>query len=88
MHRIVVPVDFSETSLKAARFTAQMLAGKKDAIAILYNNYETEEDKDVCINSLESLKKEFFLIGVASVELEHEMGGDLIESKPCLAAIH
>lgn len=80
MHRIVVPVDFSETSLKAARFAAQMLAGKKDAVAILYNNYEAEEDKAICINYLESLKKEFIRIGVTSVELEHEMGGDLIEN--------
>ena len=80
MHRIIIPVDFSETSLQAARFTAQMLAGKKDAVAILYNNYETEEDHDISINYLESLKKEFSRAGVNSVELEYEMGGDLIDN--------
>ena len=80
MHRIIIPVDFSENSLKAARFAAQMLAGKKDAMAMLYNNYETEDDHDICINYLESLKKEFVRAGVHSVELECEMGGDLIEN--------
>ena len=35
MHRVIIPVDFSETSMNAARFTAQMLAGKKDALAVL-----------------------------------------------------
>jgi nucleotide-binding universal stress UspA family protein len=85
MRRIIIPVDFSETSLKAARFAAQMLAGKKDTAAILYNNYENEDDQDTCIKSLESLKKEFLSAGVNSVELEHEMGGDLVENITRLA---
>jgi nucleotide-binding universal stress UspA family protein len=80
MHRVIIPVDFSDASLKAARYAAQMLAGKKDAMAILYNNYESEDEHDICINYLESLKKEFFKYGVTSVELEHEMGGDLVDN--------
>ena len=80
MHRVIIPVDFSENSLKAARFAAQMLAGKKDATAILYNNYETEDEQGICINYLESLKKEFLSAGINSVELEHEMGGDLVDN--------
>ena len=80
MHRVIIPVDFSENSLRAARYAAQILAGKKDAVAILYNNYESEDDRDVCLNYLESLKKEFLKSGVESVELEHEMGGDLIDN--------
>jgi nucleotide-binding universal stress UspA family protein len=85
MHRVIIPVDFSENSLKAARFAAQMLAGKKDASAILYNNYETEDEQDICINYLESLKKEFLRTGVNSVELEYEMGGDLVDNITRLA---
>ncbi len=85
MHRVIVPVDFSETSLNAARFTAQMLAGKKDAVAILYNNYESEDDYDVVVGYQESLKKEFLEKGVVQVEYENEMGGDLIENIACLA---
>lgn len=80
MHRVIIPVDFSETALNAARFTAQMLAGKKDALAILYHSYESAADADVCIGYLESLKKEFLQKGVAEVEYVTEMGGDLIEN--------
>jgi nucleotide-binding universal stress UspA family protein len=80
MHRIIIPVDFSESSLRAARFASEMLAGKQDAVAIIYNNYETEDDHGICINYLESLKKEFLKKGVFTVELEHEMGGDLVDN--------
>ena len=80
MHRVIIPVDFSDTSLNAARFAAKMLSGKKDAVAILYNNYETDDDHDITINYLESLKKEFIHSGVESVQLEYEMGGDLIDN--------
>ena len=59
MHRVIIPVDFSETSLNAARFTARMLAGKKNAVAVLYNNYESSGDYDVVVGYQESLKKEF-----------------------------
>lgn len=85
MRRVIVPVDFSETSLNAARYTAQMLAGKKNAVAILYNNYESPGDYDVCIHYQESLRKEFLAKGVINVECVNEMGGDLIENIARLA---
>lgn len=80
MHRIIIPIDFSETSLNAARYTAQMLAGKEDCTAILYNNYESPDDLDICMNYQQSLKREFINAGVKNVECEREMGGDLIEN--------
>jgi nucleotide-binding universal stress UspA family protein len=80
MHRVIIPVDFSESSLKAARYAAQMLAGKNDAAAMLYNNYETEDDRDISINYLQSLRNEFLSIGVHTVDLEYEMGGDLVDN--------
>lgn len=85
MHRVIIPVDFSETSLNAARFTAKMLSGKQDAVAILYNNYESPDDHDITINYLESLRNEFIKSGVVTVQLEHEMGGDLIDNIANLA---
>jgi nucleotide-binding universal stress UspA family protein len=80
MHRVIIPVDFSTTSLNAARFTAQMLAGKKDSLAVLYHNYEKKKELAECSRQLESLKKEILDLGVATVEIEKEMGGDLIEN--------
>jgi nucleotide-binding universal stress UspA family protein len=85
MHRVIIPVDFSETSLNAARYTARMLAGKDEALAILYNNYESEDDLDICIMYQESLKKEFIKAGVKNIQCEREMGGDLIENISRLA---
>jgi len=85
MHRVIIPIDFSETSLNAARFTAKMLAGKKNATAVLYNNYENEGDLDVITHYQESLKKEFRACGVENIECESEMGGDLIENIARLA---
>jgi nucleotide-binding universal stress UspA family protein len=85
MHRVIIPVDFSETSLNAARFAAQMLAGKKDTVAILYNNYEGPGDYDVAVMYQENLKREFRARGVEQVQYENEMGGDLIENISRLA---
>ena len=85
MHRIIIPIDFSETSLNAARYTAKMLAGKEDTVAVLYNNYESEDDYDVVIGYQETLRKEFKKLGVVNIEYENEMGGDLIENIARLA---
>jgi len=85
MHRVIIPVDFSETSLNAARYAAKMLAGKENALAILYNNYESQDDLDICMNYQQSLKREFINAGVKNVECEREMGGDLIENISRLA---
>ena len=80
MHKVIIPIDFSETSLNAARYAAKMLAGKDDSTAILYHNYEHADDFDISHNYQESLKKEFIRAGVKNVVCENEMGGDLIEN--------
>lgn len=80
MHRIIIPVDFSETSLNAARFAAQMLSGQKDALAILYHNYSDKKDEEMSRSYLESLKAELLEKGDTAVECEMEQGGDLIEN--------
>jgi len=80
MHRVIIPVDFSETSLNAARFASKMLAWNESVTAVLYHNYESESDYDISLFYLESLKREFNKAGVRQVICEHEMGGDLIEN--------
>ena len=85
MHRVIIPVDFSETSLNAARYAAKMLAGKENAQAVLYHNYDSDDEYDICLNYQESLKKEFLKAGVKNGVCEHEMGGDLIENISLLA---
>lgn len=85
MHRVIIPVDFSDTALNAARFVGLMLAGKQDALAILYHSYKDEGDEEMCKNYLESLKMELLHKGDLHVECVTEMGGDLIENLSRLA---
>jgi nucleotide-binding universal stress UspA family protein len=80
MHRVIIPVDFSDTSFNAARFAAQMLAGKPGVTVILYHRYRDPDERDICISYLESLKLEMQEKGVSSVEYETEMGGDLVDN--------
>ena len=44
MKDFIIPVDFSETSLNAARYAADMLSGKPDSHVILYNMFKHEDD--------------------------------------------
>jgi hypothetical protein len=55
MKSVIIPVDFSDTSLNAARYVAMMLAGHSDAKVVLYHNYEHEADRDIAISYLERL---------------------------------
>ena len=85
MHRVIIPVDFSDTALNAARFAAHMLSGKKDALIILYHNYKDPQDHEMCMNYLKSLKMELHHKGDLNVECITEMGGELIENIARLA---
>lgn len=85
MHRVIIPVDFSDTALNAARFVGLMLAGKADALVILYHNFKDNEDEEMCKNYLESLKMELHHKGDLNVECITEMGGDLIDNLSRLA---
>ena len=85
MQRVIVPVDFSDTALNAARFVGKMLAGKPHTAAILYHNYKDPQDEEMCMNYLESLKMELLHKGNLGVEIIVEFGGDLIENVSRLA---
>lgn len=85
MHRVIIPVDFSDTALNAARFVGNMLAGKKDTLAILYHNFKDPQDQEISRNYLESLKMELHHKGEINVECVTEMDGDLIDNLSRLA---
>lgn len=57
MNTVIVPVDFSETSLNAARYAAQLLAGQKTNI-ILYHSFTKPVQAENVINGLENIKEE------------------------------
>ena len=85
MKSVIIPVDFSDTSLNAARFVAAMLSAHSDTNVVLYHNYEHESDKDIGTSYLESLKRELLEKGDTRVEYIMEMGGNLVENIDRLA---
>jgi nucleotide-binding universal stress UspA family protein len=80
MKDVIIPVDFSEVSLNAARYAADMLSGKPDTHVILYNMFTDQKESKTAGKYLESLKTEFLQKGVAdNIECVKEYGEDLID---------
>lgn len=85
MKTVIIPVDFSETALNAARYAAEMLSGKSDAGIILYNLYHNDDDFEIAGTYLDSLRNELLVKGDKSIECIREKGDDLIDSLERLA---
>ena len=79
MKDYIIPVDFSETSLNAVRYAADMLGGKPESHVILYNMFKHEGDGLTAASYLESLKAEMEEKGVKNIELVKELGTDLLD---------
>lgn len=85
MKTVIIPVDFSETSFNAARYSAQMLSGKPDAHIVLYTMFENDDEYETATNYLNSLKKELEWKGDKDIEIVVEQGDDLVDSLERLA---
>ena len=85
MKNVIIPVDFSETSLNAARYAAEMLKGRTETNVILYSLFEKEEEGENTASYLDSLKNELEEKGVLNVDIVKEMGDDLIDCLDRLA---
>lgn len=85
MRDIIIPVDFSETSLNAARYAAAMLSGKENTRVILYTMFKAEDEAAISEQYLQSLKAELEQKGVLSIETVKELGADLIDNLGRLA---
>ncbi len=86
MLNVIIPIDFSETSLNAAHYGVKMYAGRQDVNIILYHFYTKGDDIDVDIKYLESLKAEF-LGYLPNVEILNESGNTFIESLTAFAHV-
>jgi nucleotide-binding universal stress UspA family protein len=85
MKDFIIPVDFSETSLNAVRYAADMLSGRPESHVILYNMFKHEDDSAMAGSYLESLKAELEQKEVSHIELVKELGSDLIDNLGRLA---
>jgi nucleotide-binding universal stress UspA family protein len=73
MNTVIVPVDFSETSLHAARYAAQLLTGHYGVTMILYHGYGKSSEAAGVTKSLEDLKAELIKDNIVKMEvLAHE----------------
>ena len=85
MKTVIIPVDFSETALNAARYAAEMLSGKPDASIILFNLYHHDDEYETSGHYLDSLKNELLVKGDKEIECVREKGHDLVDSLERLA---
>ncbi len=85
MKTVIIPVDFSETALNAARYAAEMLSGKPDASIILYNLYHHDDEFETAGHYLDSLKNELLAKGDKEIDCIREKGNDLVDSLERLA---
>jgi len=67
MNTVIVPVDFSETSLNAANYAAQLLTGHYGVTMVSYHSYNEASEPKTAAKSLEKLKgelKDFYSIRI------------------------
>jgi nucleotide-binding universal stress UspA family protein len=78
MNTVIVPVDFSEPSLNAARYAVQLLTGHYGVNMILHHVYEKTGRAHEASENLEKLKKELMEIGIVKITTLAEQGDDFI----------
>lgn len=69
MNTVIVPVDFSETSLHAAKFAAQLLAGHYGVNMVLYHSYSKASEADKINEDLEKLRAELMQDNIVKIEV-------------------
>lgn len=79
MKTVVVPVDFSTTSLNAATYAVKMLAGSYDTNLILYHMYEKSSDEELANEQLTNLQNAFMANSPLRIESIAVPGDDVIE---------
>lgn len=85
MQTVIVPVDFSETSLNAARYAIQLLTGHYGVNMVLHHVYEKANQAEEAVAKLEELKTTLRESGIVKTEVLAEQGSDFITELEKLA---
>lgn len=85
MKTVIVPVDFSETSLNAARYATKFLTGHYGVNMILHHVYDKAEEAVEITARLEQLKNRLRESGIVKMEILAEQGDDFIDELEKLA---
>src|SRR5256885_8303506 len=78
MKTIVVPVDFSETSLNAVTYSVKMFTGVYGVNLTLYHVYEKTNQKESSEVALKELRNGLFDTGIVKIQLLCEEGHDFV----------
>ncbi|MEO6611492.1 MAG: universal stress protein [Chitinophagaceae bacterium] len=79
MQTVIVPVDFSETSLHAARYATQLLNGHEGVNMILHHVYDKASQATEATQKLEDLKTSLLEKGNVKTEILAEEGDFIAE---------
>jgi nucleotide-binding universal stress UspA family protein len=79
MNTVIIPVDFSETSLRAAGYGVKLLTESPETEIILYNVCEKAEAYDNRMENLQRLKEELSLNRTVNISLLAEQGDFITE---------
>ena len=79
MTTVIVPVDFSETSLNAARYAAAFLKGQYGVTMILYHSYSNSDDAVKAGEQLESLKAQLIALSHVNIEILNHNESDFVD---------
>jgi nucleotide-binding universal stress UspA family protein len=85
MQTVIVPVDFSDTSLNAARYAVQLLTGHYGVSLVLHHVYEKASQEEEAIQKLDILKTSLRDSGIVKIEILAEEGSDFIAELEKLA---
>jgi nucleotide-binding universal stress UspA family protein len=78
MRTVLVPVDFSDTSLNAVAYATKMLTGIYGINMILYHVFEKPEHAATAEQELKKLKATLFDIGIVKTQILCEQGHDFV----------
>ena len=79
MNTVIVPVDFSDTSLHAARYAAQLLAGHYGVTLVLYHSYPKPSEAAKAAEELEELKAQLMKDHIVKIEVLAHQEDDFVE---------
>lgn len=80
MKTVLVPIDFSQTSLNAATYAVKMFTGVYGINMLLYHVCERPENMASAERELLLLKEKLFDIGIVKMQIACEIGDDLIDN--------
>ncbi len=79
MKTVIVPVDFSETSLHAAKYAAKLLTGHYGVSMVLYHSYGKAAEAAKASEGLEQLKAELMKDSIVNVEVLAHQDEDFVD---------